>query len=173
LFAVKTSLAQPKGSPASSPQTVTQICVVHQIRNSLKYVVWKDKKLFMTDLKKVYQAPNRQAAEHALEELAEKWGQKYGYAIKSWKSNWDNLTHFFDYLLEIRKVIYTTNVIESFNSTLRKYTRNRLVFPSDDSVLKAVYMAIDRISRKWTQVVHNWGLILSQFITLYEDRWRI
>ncbi len=86
--------------------------------------------------------------EHALEELAENWGQKYGYAIKSWKSNWDNLTHFFGYPLEIRKVIYTTNVIESFNSTLRKYTRNRLVFPSDDAVLKAVYMAIDRISRK-------------------------
>lgn len=162
-----------EGITSIFPQTVTQICVVHQIRNSLRYVVWKDKKLFMADLKKVYQAPNRQAAEHALEELAEQWGQKYGYAIKSWKSNWDNLTHFFDYPLEIRKVIYTTNVIESFNSTLRKYTRNRLVFPSDDAVLKAVYMAIDRISRKWTQVVSNWGLILSQFITLYEDRCRI
>lgn len=155
------------------PQAVTQICVVHQIRNSLRYVVWKDKKLFMEDLKKVYQAPNRQAAEQALEELDEKWGQKYGYAIKSWRANWENLTHFFDFPLEIRKVIYTTNVIESFNSTLRKYTRNKLVFPSDEAVFKSVFMAIDKISRKWTTAVRNWGLILSQFINLYEDRCRV
>jgi transposase-like protein len=155
------------------PKAVTQICVVHQIRNSLRYVVWKDKKLFMADLKKVYQAPNRQAGEQALEELAEKWGQKYGYAIKSWRANWENLTHFFDYPMEIRKVIYTTNVVESFNSTLRKYTRNKLVFPNDEAVLKVVYLAIEKLSRKWTQVVRNWGLILSQFITLYEDRCRV
>ena len=155
------------------PQAVAQICVVHQIRNSLRYVVWKDKKLFMADLKKVYQAPNRQAAEQALEEFAEKWGQKYAYAIKSWRNNWDNLTHFFDFPVEIRTVIYTTNVIESFNSTLRKYTRNRLVFPSDEAVFKAIFMAIERISKKWTQVVRNWGLILSQFINLYGDRCRI
>jgi len=155
------------------PQAVTQICVVHQIRNSLRYVVWKDKKLFMEDLKKVYQAPNRQAAEQALEDLADKWGQKYGYAIKSWKANWENLTHFFDFPVEIRKVIYTTNVIESFNSTLRKYTRNKLVFPSDEAVFKSVFMAIDKISRKWTTAVRNWGLILSQFINLYEDRCRV
>jgi transposase-like protein len=155
------------------PQAVTQICVVHQIRNSLRYVVWKDKKLFMEDLKKVYQAPNRQAAEQALENLADKWGQKYGYAIKSWKANWDNLTHFFDFPVEIRKVIYTTNVIESFNSTLRKYTRNKLVFPSDEAVFKSVFMAIEKISRKWTAAVQNWGLILSQFINLYEDRCRV
>lgn len=155
------------------PQAVTQICVVHQIRNSLRYVVWKDKKLFMEDLKKVYQAPNRQAAEQALEDLADKWGQKYGYAIKSWKANWENLTHFFDFPVEIRKVIYTTNVIESFNSTLRKYTRNKLVFPSDEAVFKSVFMAIEKISRKWTTAVRNWGLILSQFINLYEDRCRV
>ena len=155
------------------PGAVTQICVVHQIRNSLRYVVWKDKKQFMADLKKVYQAPNRNMAEQALEELAEKWGHKYGYAIKSWRSNWENLTHFFDFPLEIRKIIYTTNVIESFNSTLRKYTRNRLVFPNDQAVLKAVYMAIDNISKKWTQAVRNWGLIAGQFINLYEDRCRI
>ena len=96
----------------------------------------------MADLKNVYQAPNRQMAERALEELSEKWEHKYGYAIKSWRSNWENLTHFFDFPLEIRKIIYTTNVIESFNSTLRQYTRNRLVFPNDQAVLKAVYMAV-------------------------------
>ncbi|WP_343859878.1 IS256 family transposase, partial [Fulvivirga kasyanovii] len=151
------------------PQAVTQVCVVHQIRNSLKYVVWKDKKAFMADLKQVYQAPTRQAAEMALQELAQKWQHKYGYAIKSWVNNWDNLTHFFDFPLEIRKVIYTTNVIESFNSTLRKYTRNRLVFPNDEAVYKALYMAIDNITRKWTQTVRNWGLIMSQFINLYAD----
>ena len=155
------------------PQAVTQICVVHQIRNSLKYVVWKDKKAFMADLKHVYQAPTRQAAEMALQELDQKWKHKYGYAIKGWVNNWDNLTHFFDFPLEIRKVIYTTNVIESFNSTLRKYTRNRLVFPNDEAVYKALYMAIDNITRKWTQTVRNWGLIMSQFINLYADRCRI
>lgn len=155
------------------PQAITQICVVHQIRNSLRYVVWKDKKTFMVDLKQVYQAPNRQAAEQALVEFDQKWGNKYGYAIKSWQNNWDNLTHYYDFPLEIRRVIYTTNVIESFNSTLRKYTRNRLVFPNDEAVLKAVFMAIERISRKWTQVTRNWGLILSQFINLYGDRCRI
>ncbi|MTI23418.1 IS256 family transposase [Fulvivirga kasyanovii] len=155
------------------PQAVTQVCVVHQIRNSLKYVVWKDKKAFMADLKQVYQAPTRQAAEMALQELAQKWQHKYGYAIKSWVNNWDNLTHFFDFPLEIRKVIYTTNVIESFNSTLRKYTRNRLVFPNDEAVYKALYMAIDNITRKWTQTVRNWGLIMSQFINLYADRCRM
>ena len=155
------------------PQAVTQVCVVHQIRNSLKYVVWKDKKAFMADLKQVYQAPTRQAAEVALQELAQKWQHKYGYAIKSWVNNWENLTHFFDFPLEIRKVIYTTNVIESFNSTLRKYTRNRLVFPNDEAVYKALYMAIDNITRKWTQTVRNWGLIMSQFINLYADRCRM
>lgn len=155
------------------PQAVTQVCVVHQIRNSLKYVVWKDKKAFMADLKQVYQAPTRQAAEMALQELAQKWQHKYGYAIKSWVNNWENLTHFFDFPLEIRKVIYTTNVIESFNSTLRKYTRNRLVFPNDEAVYKALYMAIDNITRKWTQTVRNWGLIMSQFINLYADRCRM
>ncbi|WP_317191663.1 transposase [Fulvivirga sediminis] len=148
-------------------------CVVHQIRNSLKYVVLKDKKEFMTDLKQVYQAPRRQAAEMALQELAQKWQYKYGYAIKGWTNNWDNLTHFFDFPLEIRKVIYTTNVIESFNSTLRKYTRNRLVFPNDESVYKALYMAIDKITRKWTHTLRSWGLTLNQFINLYANRCRI
>lgn len=155
------------------PQAMTQICVVHQIRNSLKYIVWKDKKAFMADLKQVYQAPTREAAEMALQELAQKWQNKYGYAIKSWVNNWDNLTHFFDFPLEIRKVIYTTNVIESFNSTLRKHTRNRLVFPNDEAVYKALYMAIERITRKWTQTLRNWGLILSQFINLYGNRCRL
>lgn len=155
------------------PQAMTQICVVHQIRNSLKYVVWKDKKAFMQDLKQVYQAPTRPAAEMALQQLAEKWQHKYGYAIKSWVNNWDNLTHFFDFPLEIRKVIYTTNVIESLNSNVRKYTRNRLIFPSDDAVYKALYMALDKISKKWTQSVRNWGLIVSQFINIYGDRCKI
>lgn len=154
------------------PQSVTQICVVHQIRNSLRYVAWKDKKAFIADLKKVYQAPNRLAAEQALEELAQKWGNKYGHAIQSWRNNWDNLTHFFDFPLEIRKIIYTTNVIESFNSTLRKYTRNRLVFPNDEAVLKAVYLAIDNIISKWKKPIPNWGIIINQFIILYGERFK-
>ena len=155
------------------PNAITQVCVVHQIRNSLKYLAWKDRKLFMADLKKVYQAPNRQAAELAFKELKQKWQHKYGYAIKGWVNNWDNLTHFFDFPVEIRRMIYTTNVIESFNSTLRKYTRNRLVFPTDEAVLKAVYLAMDNMLKKWTVSVRGWSLISTQFVNLYGDRCRI
>jgi putative transposase len=118
------------------PESNTQICVVHQIRNSSRYVVWKDKKAFTRDMKQIYDAPTKQAARAALEDLANNWGRKYPYAIKSWEDNWEELTVFFDFPLEIRKIIYTTNLIENLNGKIRKYTKNKLSFPTDESVLK-------------------------------------
>lgn len=152
------------------PKTITQLCVVHQIRNSARYVVWKDKKEFMIDLKAVYDAPNREAAADALNAFESKWGKKYGYAVQSWRNNWDDLTHYFDFPHEVRRIIYTTNVIESLNSGIRKYTRSKNIFPDDSAALKAVYLAINNLEKKWVQTVRNWGAILNQFIIIFEDR---
>jgi len=155
------------------PKAVTQLCVVHQIRNSMRYVVWKDKKQFVVDLKSVYGAANRESALNALTDFEEKWGSKYAYAIKSWKENWENLTSYFDYPMEIRKIIYTTNVIESLNNCIRKYTKSKSVFPDDQSVLKSIYLSIMNVQKKWNHTVRNWGLILSQFLIIFEERCRI
>lgn len=155
------------------PKAVTQLCIVHQIRNSMRYVVWKDKKEFVVDLKAIYGAVNREAALNALTDFEEKWGSKYAYAVKSWKENWDNLTSYFDYPLEIRKIIYTTNVIESLNNCIRKYTKSKSVFPDDQSVLKSVYLSVMNVQKKWNHTVRNWGLILSQFLIIFEERCRI
>ena len=152
------------------PQADTQICVIHQIRNSARYVVWKDKKEFMGEIKNIYTAPTKEAAKHELDVFAQKWNQKYPYAIRSWKNNWEELTVFFDFPLEIRKIIYTTNLIENLNGRIRKYTRNKLSFPTDDAVKKSVYLALRQITKKWTQPIHNWGIILNQFLTIFEQR---
>lgn len=152
------------------PLCQTQVCVVHQIRNSSRYVVWKDKKQFAKDLKEVYTAPTRQAAATALDSFAQKWNHKYTYAIKSWKDNFDELTVFFDFPIEIRKIIYTTNLIENLNGKIRKYTKNKLSFPTDDAVMKSVYLALREATRKWSMPIQNWGLILSQFLTIFEKR---
>lgn len=152
------------------PQSQTQICVVHQIRNSCRYVVWKDKKEFTRDLKEIYSAPTKQAAEAALESFTAKWGHKYSYAVKSWKENWDELTVFFDFPLEIRKIIYTTNLIENLNGKIRKYTKNKLSFPTDDAVMKSVYLALREATTKWSMPIQNWGLILSQFLSIFGKR---
>lgn len=154
-------------------QSVTQICVVHQIRNALRYIVWKDKKEFVADLKMVYGASSKTVAAQALDELDKKWGSKYPHAIKSWRCNWDNLTHFFDYHLEIRTLIYTTNIIENLNGKIRKYTNNKLSFPDDQAVLKSVYLALREITKKWTMTVRNWPLIVNQFLTIFEERCKI
>jgi len=155
------------------PQSQTQICVVHQIRNACRYVVWKDKKQFTADMKHIYTAVNKQAAELALNDFAEKWGSKYSYAIKSWKDNWDELTVFFDFPLEIRKIIYTTNLIENLNGKIRKYTKNKMSFPTDDAVLKSVFLALREATKKWTMPIHNWGIVLNQFMLIFEDRLRL
>jgi transposase-like protein len=152
------------------PQSATQICVVHQIRNACKYVVWKDRKEFAKDMKDIYGAPNRDAALHALDALDKKWNSKYSYAIKSWRSNWDELTVFFDFPLEIRKIIYTTNLIENLNGKIRKYTKNKMSFPTDDAVLKSTFLAVQEATKKWTMPIRDWGTILNQFIIIFEDR---
>ena len=155
------------------PQTVTQLCVVHQIRNSCKFVVWKERKQFCADLKDVYAAVNREAAQSALKKFAEKWDKKYHYAIQSWQDNWDSLTAFYDYPMEIRKLIYTTNTIENLNRGIRKYTKTKVQFPDDQSAIKAVYLAIENIQKKWSMPIQNWGYILHQFLTIFEDKCRL
>jgi transposase-like protein len=155
------------------PNTVTQLCVVHQIRNSARYVAWKERKEFIADLRLVYGAINKESAYDALEKFAAKWGSKYGYAIKSWKENWDELTSYFDFPLEIRKIIYTTNAIESLNSSIRKYTKTKTVFPDDQAAVKAVYLAVSNIQLKWTMAIRDWGMIINQFIIKFGDRCRI
>ena len=152
------------------PQSQTQICVVHQIRNSARYVVWKDKKAFSKDMKCIYDAPTKQAAKAALEDFKNNWNHKYPYAIKSWEDNWEELTVFFEFPLEIRKIIYTTNLIENLNGKIRKYTKNKLSFPTDEAILKSVYLALREATKKWTMPIHNWGIILNQFLTIFEKR---
>ena len=155
------------------PETISQLCVVHQIRNSSRYVVWKERKEFLGDLKLVYGAINKEAAYDALEKFEEKWGNKYGYAIRSWKENWEELTAYFDFPMEIRKIIYTTNTIESLNSTIRKYTKTKTVFPDDQAALKAVYLAISNVQKKWTRPITSWGVIINQFMIIFGDRCKI
>lgn len=155
------------------PQSSTQICVVHQIRNSCKYVVYKDKKEFTADMKNIYNAPNKEVAAAELDNLEKKWGGKYPYAILSWRNKWDDLTVFFQFPLEIRKIIYTTNLIENLNGKIRKYTKSKLSFPSDDAVKKMVYLSLMEIEKKWTQPIHNWGLIMNQFMLMFENRIQI
>lgn len=152
------------------PESTTQICVVHQIRNSCKYVVWKEKKEFTADLKNIYNAPTKEAASLELDLLEQKWGGKYPYAIRSWRTNWDELTSFFDFPVEIRKIIYTTNLIENLNGKIRKYTKNKLSFPNDDALKKSVYLSIMEIEKKWAQPIWNWGMIFNQFLTIFENR---
>lgn len=158
---------------ASFPQSVTQICVVHQIRNACRYVVWKDRKAFTRDMKEIYTAPTKEAAWAALNDFAKKWDSKYSYAIKSWRDNWDELTVFFDYPAEIRKIIYTTNLIENLNGKIRKYTKNKLSFPTDDAVMKSVFLAAREASKKWTMPIRDWGTILNSFLLIFGDRVRL
>ena len=152
------------------PESRTQICVIHQIRNACRYVVWKDKKEFTVDMKKIYTAPTKQAAEAALNDFAVKWQDKYGYAVKSGQSNWEELTVFFDFPIEIRKIIYTTNLIENLNGKIRKYTKNKLSFPTNEAVIKSVYLAVRETAKKWNKPIPNWGLIINQFMTIFAER---
>lgn len=155
------------------PESSTQICVVHQIRNSMRYVVWKDRKEFTRDMKEIYGAPTREAAAAALNSFEQKWAGKYAYAIRSWKENWEELTVFFDFPIDIRQIIYTTNLIENLNGKIRKYTKNKLSFPNDDAVLKSVYLALREASKKWTMPIRNWGIVLNQFLIIFGDRLKV
>jgi transposase-like protein len=152
------------------PNTEVQTCVVHQIRNSLKYISYKDKKAFMADLQCVYQASTKDAAELALDTLEEKWGGKYPVVIKSWRNNWEKLSTYFKYQEDVRKMIYTTNTIEGFHRQIRKVTKTKGAFTSDTSLLKLVYLATMNVSRKWTTTLWNWNQTLSQLSIIFGDR---
>ena len=152
------------------PKTEVQSCVVHQIRNSLKYVASKDQKEFLTELKTVYKAQTKDLAELNLEKLAEKWGKKYPLVVKSWQDNWHKLSTYFKYTEDIKRIIYTTNTIEGFHRQVRKVTKNKGVFPSDEALLKLVYLAYKNISKKWTQPLQNWSLTVSQLSIHFEGR---
>lgn len=169
-----TSIDGLKGFPEAItevfPKAETQLCVVHQIRNSLKYVVSKDQKAFMADLKLVYKAVNKDLAEHHLLELEEKWGKKYPAVIKSWNDNWDNLAQYFKYPEELRRIIYTTNIVEGFHRQIRKYTKNKGAFTSENALIKLIYCACQKVLEKWTQPVQNWALIISQLQIYFEGR---
>jgi len=152
------------------PECLQQICIVHQIRNSLKHVTWADRKELAADLKTIYTATDRKEAEESLLKVEEKWGEKYPHIFRSWTENWEKLTVFFSYPAEIRRLIYTTNVIENLNRVLRKYTKGKTIFPSDEAVQKSIYLAVEHISKKWSMPVANWPLILAQFTILYPDK---
>ncbi len=152
------------------PNTEVQLCVVHQIRNSLKYVGSKNQKEFMVDLKRVYKAVNKDLAEAELETLEEKWNDKYPIVIKSWRNNWERLSHFFKYPEDIRRIIYTTNTIEAVHRQFRKLTKTKGSFPNQNSLLKLLYMGIQNASKKWTMPVQNWSLTISQLAIFFEGR---
>ncbi|EDP45862.1 IS256 family transposase [Rickettsiella grylli] len=152
------------------PQTEIQLCVIHQIRHSLKYVTSKDQKSFMADLKLVYRASSKDLAEHHLLELDEKWGKKYPAVIKSWQTQWDKLSQYFKYPEELRRIIYTTNIIEGFHRQVRKYTKNKGAFTSENALLKLIYCACQKILEKWCQPLHNWALIASQLQIFFDGR---
>ena len=152
------------------PKCEHQLCIVHQIRNSLKFVSYKDRKELAGDLKPIYQAVTEDEAQSALEYFEEKWGKQYPQIAKSWYNNWDNLMVFLQYPDAIRKIIYTTNSIESLNNQLRKVTKNKRVFPSDESVFKTLYLTIDYITRKWSLPIRDWNEAMSHFLIKFEDR---
>lgn len=155
---------------AAYPQTEYQRCLVHQVRNTLKYVADKDRKPFAADLKKIYHAPTEETALEFLEQVTEKWGPKYPNSMKSWSQNGDAISPIFKFSAEVRKVIYTTNAIESLNSTYRKRNRQRSVFPSDTALLKALYLATFEATKKWTMPIRNWGQVYGELSIMYEGR---
>ena len=152
------------------PKTAVQLCIVHMVRNSLNYVSWKLRKVVAADLRSIYTSATEQEAQTRLQEFEDKWGCDYPTIIKSWRSNWARITPFFDYPPEIRKVIYTTNAIESVNMSLRKITKNRGSFPSDDALIKLFYLALNNISKKWTLPIRDWKAALTRFTIQFEER---
>ena len=152
------------------PKTHVQVCVIHQVRNSLRYVASKDTKAFTANLKDIYKAPTRAAAEEALLSLAQKWGKKYPIVIRSWEANWENLSPYFEYPAEIRKLMYTTNAVEGFHRQIRKVTKTKGAFPSDMALLKLVYLAMNNITKKWNKPLPNWGVIVQQLCIKFENR---
>lgn len=160
----------PEAIKSTFPECEVQQCIIQQIRNSLKYVDTKNRKEFAKDLKTIYTAPSEDAALTELNNLEDKWGKKYPLPINSWKNNWDNLSTFFSYPEEIRRLIYTTNVVENLHRQFRKVTKNRAVFNNDDALIKMLYLAYWDISKKWTQPIRNWAFIISQLSISFNKR---
>jgi transposase-like protein len=160
----------PEAIEAVYPQTQVQLCIVHQVRHSLRYVSWKQRKAVAADLRAIYAAATLAEAEQALDDFADKWDEEHPTISRSWRANWQRLSVFFDYPPQIRKVIYTTNAIESVNASLRKVTKTRRSFPTDDSVMKVLYLALHQISRKWTMPIRDWKQAMSQFTILFGER---
>jgi transposase-like protein len=160
----------PEAIAAEYPQTRIQLCIVHMVRNSLKFVSWKDYKHVTADLKKVYQASTEELALMELEQLGERWNSSYPHIAKSWKTHWANLRTVYEYPPEIRKAIYTTNAIESLNSVIRSATKRRKLFPNDASAMKVIYLAIAQASKKWTMPIQNWRSALNRFMIEFGER---
>lgn len=160
----------PEAINATFPEAKIQLCIVHMVRNSLKFVPWKDYKELTSDLKRIYQSVTEQEASLELDNFSEKWDEKYPQISKSWRANWENLVTLFDYPTDIRKVIYTTNAIESLNSVIRKSVKTRKVFPSDDAALKVIYLAIESASKKWTMPIRDWKPALNRFMIEFEEQ---
>jgi transposase-like protein len=160
----------PEAITATFPETKIQLCIVHMVRNSLKFVPWKDYKAVTRDLKLIYQSVTEDEAKLELESFSDKWGDKYPQIIRSWRAHWENLNTIFDYPADIRKVIYTTNAIESLNSVIRKSVKTRKVFPSDDAAFKVIYLAIQAASKKWTMPIRDWKPALNRFIIEFEEQ---
>lgn len=160
----------PEAINAIYPQTHIQLCIVHMVRNAMRFVSWKDYKGVTSDLKAIYQAPTEEAAQAALQEFASKWDHKYPTIAKSWSENWANLNTIFRYPPQIRKAIYTTNAIESLNSVIRHVTNKRKIFPSDDSARKIIYLAVMNASKKWTMPIQNWREAMNWFMIKFDER---
>ena len=160
----------PEAIEAAFPKTEVQLCIVHMIRGSLRFVSWKDRKTVAADLKDVYQAPSEELAQENLEAFARKWDGRYPTIYKSWQANWQRIIPFFAYPEEIRRIIYTTNAIESLNNTLKKTIKNRASFPNDEAAIKLLYLSLKNIQKKWTMPARNWGKAINQFAILYGDR---
>ncbi len=152
------------------PKARTQICIVHQLRNSMKFVNWKDRAAVARELKYIYDAADELTALHYLEQFESKWDKKYPYISRSWRSNWSCLATFFEFPPCIRKIIYTTNIIENINRIIRKYTKTKTMLPNDKAVEKAVYLALQQISKKWHSVHKNWELMLVNFIDIFGEQ---
>jgi putative transposase len=160
----------PEAINTAFPQTQVQLCIVHMVRNSLKYVPWKDYKAVTADLKQIYQSVTEEEALLALDRFSDQWDDKYPQISRSWRAHWQNLNTLFSYPDDIRKAIYTTNAIESLNSVIRKAIKKRKLFPTDDSAKKVIYLAIQAAAKKWTMPIRNWKLALNRFMIEFEDR---
>jgi transposase-like protein len=160
----------PEAIESVYPNTQVQLCIVHMVRNSLRYVGWKTRKIVAADLRSIYTAKTIDEAELALACFSEKWDGQYQAISKSWKNKWENIIPLFDYPAEIRKASYTTNAIESINMSIRKVIKNKRVFPSEDAALKQLYLALRNISKKWTMPIRDWGFALNRFAIMFPDR---